>query len=156
MRIACAAFLSATVGGQDSDFMIVYGVRLQLGMPESAARRQLEGYTITDGGMVIGGGESIGSVSFKNGRLAWATKEWTQGFDQRASVDVIRRLIGVVGAQRSCMAGTTTEEHPSLRRSLLVFQCSSNRQIDVSISETPGSVLPFVTVTEYYAPRRHE
>jgi hypothetical protein len=97
--------------------------------------------------------EAPGAVSFKDGRLAWVSKEWDQGLDQTASVEVICRLIGLIG-QEKCVTATTATEEPSFRSSDLVIQCSRNRQIEVSVSETPGQANSTVTMREIYGLKR--
>ena len=75
-----------------------------------------------------------------------------EGLDQSASVEVVRRVIGMIGTRRGCTAATVSTEAPTLRRSALVLQCWPVLQIEVSVSEAPGSGKPFVNVNEYYGP----
>jgi hypothetical protein len=155
--LCVGAILSATITAQNGDDFSLGDVRLQLGAPEAAVRRQLdENHTITPGGFVITKNgppySQVGSVTFKDGKLSWATKDWDEGLDQSASVEVVRRMIGIIGGRRGCATATVSTEAPTLRRSALVIQCSPVRQVEVSVSEAPGSGKPFVSVQEYYGP----
>jgi hypothetical protein len=159
LGLACfAALFSTPVVAQDSENFTLGGVRLELGAPEAVVRRQLEEHhTITSGGFVITKGgppfSSVGSVTFKDGKLAWATKSWDENLDQSASVDVVRRVIAMVGNRRGCVTTTVNEAEPTFRRSALIIRCPSFRQIEVSVGEPPGTNRQFVNVTEYYGPR---
>ena len=79
--LCCATLLSASAAGQQGDDFSLGGVRLQLGETEAVVRRQLEeNHTITPGGLVMtkdGPYQIVGSVTFKDGKLSWATKDWT-------------------------------------------------------------------------------
>lgn len=151
--VACLLFTAFLAGQttQTDESFVIGGAHLHIGMAEADARRQLTPDSITPGGIVIS--ESLGplgSVSFKNGRLAWATKDWDRGLDQAASVEVIRRLVSLVSGKPGCKAATTELNEPTLRSSTLVIQCSVNRQVEVSVSETPGSGKTFVNVRESF------
>jgi hypothetical protein len=140
---------------QQDNSLLLGDVRLRLGMAEGTARRQLEvHHTITEGGFVITKDgppfERVGSVSFKDGRFVWATKDWDQRLDQVASVDVIRRLIALVAGKTGCVTGTASIEEPTFRSSTLVIRCPSNRQVEASVSEAPGSSGPSVSLRESY------
>jgi hypothetical protein len=160
VALLCAMWLSAVVIGQTADWFSLGGVSLRLGMPEAEARRLLEvNHSITARGMLITkGGPPFsvdGAVTFKNGTLSWAAKDWNQGLDQSASVEVVRRLIGILGTRKGCTVETIATEDRRVRRSLLAIRCPGFRQIEVAVGEVPGSGKQVVTVTEYYGPAKY-
>ena len=155
--LSLATVLSTTLGGQISDGpLLIAGVQLTVGMPEATVREQLaRNYTISPGGLLTTKSgppfEIDGSVTFQAGRLQWASKSWDTGLDQTASVDVVRRIVGMMG-DRSCVATTTKIEEPQFRSVSLLLRCSPTRSIEVSVAETPGTGKQYVNLREILAP----
>jgi hypothetical protein len=154
--LSVAVLLSMPASGQDDESFSLGGARLVLGMPEATVRRQLGEDNIITGGIVtskIGPPfRLVGWVQFQDGKLSWASKDLIAGVDQRASVEVIQRIISIIGDRRGCSTSTKIDEVPTLRTSLLVIRCSPLRQLQVSVSQAPGHE-PFVNIDEYFGPR---
>ena len=133
------------------------GADLQLGASETDVRKSLAaGYELRkeDGGLGTnkdswlvtqkGKPEILGVITFKDGRLHFATKRWLSRVeDQEADVRTARAIYGVISdfvkqGETSCNIKSDHQETPTFSTQIASVVCGS-KHLEILVTSAPGN-----------------